>query len=58
MTRESLRQLENHDAFLERHIGPNPDEIAHMLAAIGQPSLDALVDAIVPARLRVGAAHW
>ncbi len=53
MTRESLRQLENHDAFLERHIGPNPDEIVHMLATIGQPSLDAMVDAIVPANIKL-----
>ena len=52
MTRESLRQLENHDAFLERHIGPNPDEIAHMLATLGLSSLDALVDAIVPANIK------
>src|SRR4051812_37165549 len=31
----SLRQLEQHDAFLERHIGPNDTEIAHMLRTIG-----------------------
>jgi glycine dehydrogenase len=53
MTRESLRQLENHDAFLERHIGPNPEEIVHMLATIGQPSLEAMVDAIVPANIKL-----
>ncbi len=53
MTRESLRQLENHDAFLERHIGPNPDEIAHMLSVLNQPSLDALTNAIVPTRIQL-----
>ena len=52
MTRESLSQLEQHDAFLERHIGPNDAEIAHMLRVVGQPSLDALTDAIVPASIK------
>ena len=49
---QSLRALEHHDAFLERHIGPNEAEIAHMLDVIGQPSLDAMTDAIVPASIR------
>ncbi len=52
MTTPSLRALEHHDAFLERHIGPNPAEIAHMLKVIGQPSLEAMTDAIVPASIR------
>jgi len=53
MNRDSLRQLEHHDAFLERHIGPNPDELNTMLAVIGQPSLEAMVDAIVPANIKL-----
>ena len=52
MSRESLRSLEHHDAFLERHIGPNDAEIAHMLAVVGHDSLDALTDAIVPASIK------
>ena len=56
MTRESLRQLEHHDAFLERHIGPNDAEIAHMLRAVGHDSLDALTDAIVPASIKSAAS--
>jgi len=48
----SLRDLEHHDAFLERHIGPNDAEIAHMLRAVGHDSLDALTDAIVPANIK------
>ena len=48
----SLRQLEQHDAFLERHIGPNDAEIAHMLRTIGHTSLDAMTDAIVPASIK------
>ena len=46
MNRDSLRQLEHHDAFLERHIGPNDAEIAHMLRTIGHDSLESLTDAI------------
>ncbi len=51
----SLRQLEHHDAFIERHIGPNDAEIAHMLGVVGQPSLEALTDAIVPASIKSAA---
>ena len=56
MSQPSLRSLEHHDAFLERHIGPNEAEIAHMLAVIGQPSLEAMTDAIVPASIRSTSA--
>ncbi|MES2858992.1 MAG: aminomethyl-transferring glycine dehydrogenase subunit GcvPA, partial [Pseudomonadota bacterium] len=52
MTLPTLRSLEHHDAFVARHIGPNDDEIATMLAAVGQDSLDALTDAIVPASIK------
>ncbi|MFC5570683.1 aminomethyl-transferring glycine dehydrogenase [Lysobacter yangpyeongensis] len=52
MTKSSLRDLEHHDAFLERHIGPNDAEIAHMLRVVGHDSLDALTDAIVPASIK------
>ena len=31
-------------AFVGRHIGPGEADVAHMLAVVGQPSLDALVD--------------
>jgi len=54
-TTPSLRQLEQHDAFLERHIGPNDAEIAHMLRTIGHASLDAMTDAIVPASIKSSA---
>ncbi|KQY51828.1 glycine dehydrogenase [Lysobacter sp. Root494] len=55
MTQSSLRDLEHHDAFLERHIGPNDAEIAHMLRAVGHDSLDALTNAIVPASIKSAA---
>ncbi|GAB3089815.1 aminomethyl-transferring glycine dehydrogenase [Lysobacter terrae] len=51
-TQSSLRDLEHHGAFLERHIGPNDTEIAHMLRAVGHTSLDALTDAIVPGSIK------
>ena len=54
-TRPTLTELENHTEFLARHIGPSDDEIAQMLAVVGQPSLEALVDSIVPASIKLGA---
>ena len=51
----SLRSLEHHDAFIERHIGPNDGEIAAMLKTVGHDSLDALTDAIVPASIKSSA---
>jgi glycine dehydrogenase len=54
-TRPSLADLENAAEFHARHIGPSDDEIAAMLQAIGQPSLDAMVDAIVPASIKLKA---
>ena len=52
MTQPSLRSLEHHDAFVERHIGPNDGEIAVMLKVIGHDSLETLTDAIVPASIK------
>ena len=51
----SLAQLEHHVAFIGRHIGPDAAEQAEMLKVIGQPSLDALVDAIVPGSIKLQA---
>jgi glycine dehydrogenase len=48
----SLRELEHHDAFIERHIGPNDAEIAQMLHVIGHASLEAMTDAIVPGQIK------
>ncbi|MBB5884001.1 glycine dehydrogenase (aminomethyl-transferring) [Xanthomonas sp. LMG 8992] len=52
----SLRDLEHHSAFIERHIGPNDAEIAHMLRTVGHDSLEAMTDAIVPANIKSPAA--
>jgi glycine dehydrogenase len=38
--------------FVARHVGPREHEIDHMLAAVGQPSLDALAAAAVPAAIQ------
>ncbi|AWH43779.1 aminomethyl-transferring glycine dehydrogenase [Stenotrophomonas sp. ZAC14A_NAIMI4_1] len=48
----SLRELEHHSAFVERHIGPNDAEVAQMLDVLGHATLDAMTDAIVPARIK------
>ncbi|MET3651152.1 aminomethyl-transferring glycine dehydrogenase [Dyella japonica] len=48
----SLRDLEHHDAFIERHIGPNDAEIATMLGVVGYDSLEAMTDAIVPGKIK------
>ncbi len=42
-----------YDFANRRHIGPSPAEMAEMLKAVGAPSLDALIDAIVPADIRL-----
>ena len=52
MTQPSLRSLEHHDAFIERHIGPNDAEIAAMLGQLGFDSLEAFTDAIVPTSIK------
>ncbi|WP_256645347.1 aminomethyl-transferring glycine dehydrogenase [Thermomonas paludicola] len=52
MTKPSLHSLEHHDAFVERHIGPNDTEIAQMLRTVGHDSLEAFTDAIVPASIK------
>lgn len=52
----SLLDLEHHDAFVERHIGPNDTEIAQMLRAVGHDSLDAMTEAIVPGSIAATGA--
>ena len=40
------------DTFARRHLGDSPADTAAMLAELGYPSVDALVDAAVPAQIR------
>ncbi|MEO8938043.1 MAG: aminomethyl-transferring glycine dehydrogenase [Burkholderiaceae bacterium] len=51
-TRTTLMELERHDAFVARHIGPSQTDQAAMLETLGYPSRRALIDAIVPAAIR------
>ncbi|MBW7900003.1 MAG: aminomethyl-transferring glycine dehydrogenase [Rhodocyclaceae bacterium] len=50
-----LSALEQRDEFSHRHIGPNADERAAMLAAVGAGSLDDLIEETVPAAIRLPA---
>src|SRR5881409_1436134 len=43
------------DLFQERHIGPSAEDQAAMLATLGYDSLDAFIDAVVPADIRLRA---
>ncbi|MCW2741886.1 MAG: glycine dehydrogenase [Blastococcus sp.] len=48
----SLRSLHPAGSFAARHIGPRPGDTAEMLAAVGHPTLESLVDACVPEGVR------
>ncbi len=43
------------ERFADRHLGPDGDDVATMLAAIGQGDLGAMVRAAVPASIRLDA---
>ena len=47
----ALTQLENHDEFIARHVGPDAADIAQMLKVVGATSLDDLVHRIKPASI-------
>ncbi|WP_185267703.1 aminomethyl-transferring glycine dehydrogenase [Halopseudomonas xiamenensis] len=49
----SLAELEQHDAFVQRHIGPDASEQQSMLAELGVESLDQLIDQAVPQSIRL-----
>jgi glycine dehydrogenase len=42
-----------HDSFQSRHIGPDTLERDEMLKVVGAPSLDALMDEVIPASIRL-----
>ncbi|MEX0741060.1 MAG: aminomethyl-transferring glycine dehydrogenase [Pseudohongiella sp.] len=54
--RPSLTQLEHAGEFIRRHIGPDEFEQQQMLSQIGYDSLEALVNATVPANIRMARA--
>ena len=41
------------ESFIKRHIGPSAEETQAMLAVLGYSSLDAFIDATVPAGIRM-----
>ncbi len=51
--RLSLKDLEQNDCFIHRHIGPSENEIFQMLDALGMSSLDDLIDKVVPDSIRM-----
>ncbi|MFI4953728.1 MAG: glycine dehydrogenase (aminomethyl-transferring), partial [Burkholderiales bacterium] len=51
-SRRTLRELEQHRGFVDRHIGTSESDQAAMLGTLGFASRSALVDAIVPAAIR------
>ncbi|MEZ5420160.1 MAG: hypothetical protein R2708_22840 [Vicinamibacterales bacterium] len=40
------------DSFVRRHVGPRPHDLPEMLATVGAPTLDALIDEAIPASIR------
>ncbi len=44
------------DSFVSRHIGPSDADVRDMLDTLGYPSLDAFVDAVIPANIRFRGA--
>jgi glycine dehydrogenase len=47
----TLSQLQARDEFVQRHIGPTSAHIEAMLQVVGAASLDALIEATVPAAI-------
>jgi len=52
----ALADLEAQDAFVGRHIGPNDNDIADMLHAVGAKTLSDLIDRAVPSAIRAAPA--
>ncbi len=50
---QSLTQLENHQEFVQRHIGPSEQESLDMLKALGLNSLEELIEQTVPKKIQL-----
>lgn len=48
-----MKNIPFFDQFVDRHIGPNPEEQKAMLSTIGVDSLEQLIDETVPASIRM-----
>jgi len=53
MTTQSLKDLEQTQDFIRRHIGPDEAQTQAMLNDIGAESVDALINEIVPSDIRL-----
>ena len=49
--RPSFENLQQHTAFISRHIGPDEREQQAMLAVLGLDSMDALIRRVIPAEI-------
>jgi glycine dehydrogenase len=56
MTSTPLAELLGTDDFVDRHIGPSPDELSRMLEVLGVGSLDELLDQVVPDSIRLAGS--
>jgi glycine dehydrogenase len=52
-TPRPMNPLAYTDSFERRHIGPSPDDLTQMLKLLGFDSLDELIDATIPATIRM-----
>jgi len=52
MAHPTLQELENHQDFIHRHIGPSELQQREMAQLLGYDNVDALIDATVPAAIR------
>lgn len=50
--KSSLTTLENHDAFLGRHIGPSSNDEASMLKFLGFTQREDLINSVIPNKIR------
>ena len=50
--KSSLTTLENHDAFLGRHIGPSSSDEASMLKFLGFNQREDLINSVIPNKIR------
>ncbi len=51
---KTIQALNFTDTFVDRHIGPRPEDVELMLEKIGYTSLNKLIEATVPADIRHG----
>lgn len=49
-----LAELADHDAFIKRHNGPSPADVATMLKALNMSRMEDLIEQTVPSDIRLG----